>query len=120
MVINPFYFAMDATRQNNLPNGKPGRRFYVICEASRSFTAMPAGHGGGRTLQSVVEFRNDRRCAENFSNALESSLTTGGGYLTSEIITSFKGYYRSSAQKYTPFTRSFVQFDGEGETANAR
>nr|WP_235890855.1 murein L,D-transpeptidase catalytic domain family protein [Martelella alba] len=120
IVKNPCYFAMDATRPNNLPNGKPGKRFYVICEASRSFTAIPAGHGGGRRLQGIADFKNERRCAENFSNALESSLTTGGGYITSEIITSFKGYYRSSAQNYTPFTRSFVQFDGEGETANAR
>ncbi|AQZ50981.1 hypothetical protein [Martelella mediterranea] len=119
-VRNPCYFAMDPTRPNNLPSGKPGKRFYMICEASRSFAAMPAGHGGGRTLPGVADFKNERRCAKNFGNALESSLTTGGGYLTSEIITSFKGYYRSSARNYTPFTRSFVQFDGEGETANAR
>ena len=35
-------------------------------------------------------------------------------------ITSFKGYYRDSAGKNVAFIRSFVQFDGEGDTANAR
>src|SRR5512140_3633917 len=37
-VKNPCYFAMDATRP-----GRLGRRFYVICEADRSFRAIPAG-----------------------------------------------------------------------------
>ena len=34
-VKNPCYFAMDATRPHVL--GNVGRRFYVICEADRSF-----------------------------------------------------------------------------------
>src|SRR5262245_20519747 len=42
-VKNPCYFAMDATR----PGGF-GRRFYIICEAERSFRAVPVGHGNGR------------------------------------------------------------------------
>ena len=46
-------------------------------------------------------------------------LTTGGAYMTGEVITSFKGYYRS-AGKDAALIRSFVQFDGEGDTANAR
>ena len=33
---------------------------------------------------------------------------------------SFKGYYRVSAKQDATLLRSFVQFDGEGETANAR
>ena len=51
---------------------------------------------------------------------MDSKLTTGGAYVTDETITSFKGYYRDSAGKYVAFSRSFVQFDGEGDTANAR
>ena len=43
---NPCYFAMDATR----PAGF-GRRFYIICEAERSFRAIPSGHGNGRKSQ---------------------------------------------------------------------
>ena len=114
-VKNPCYFAMDATR----PAGF-GRRFYVICEADRTFRAVPAGHGNGRNLNGIANFANGIRCAKNFSNAMDSKLTTGGAYMTGEEIASFKGYYRDSAGKYVAFTRSFVQFDGEGDAANAR
>ena len=37
VVKNPCYFAMDATRPNDLGDGKSGRRFYIICESDRSF-----------------------------------------------------------------------------------
>jgi hypothetical protein len=114
-VKNPCYFAMDATRPGGL-----GRRFYVICEAERLFRAISAGHGNGRNLKGIADFANGIRCAENFSNAIDSKLTTGGAYVTEETRTSFKGYYRDSAGKYVAFSRSFVQFDGEGDTANAR
>jgi hypothetical protein len=117
---NPCYLAMDATRPNDLGHGRLGRRFYVICEADRSFRAVPAGHGGGRHLRGIANFANGRRCAKNFSNAMDSRLTTGGAYVTAEEITSFKGYYRVSRRKDATLIRSFVQFDGEGDTANAR
>ena len=104
---------MDATRPSDL-----GRRFYVICEAERSFRAISSGYGGGRRVNGK-NFANGRRCAKNFSNAMGSMLTTGGAYMTGEVITSFKGYYRS-AGKDAALIRSFVQFDGEGDTANAR
>jgi hypothetical protein len=113
-VDNPCYFAMDATR----PSG--GRRFYVICEADRTFRAILSGHGSGRNLTSIPDFSNDIRCAKNFSNAMDSNLTTGGPYVTAEIRTSFKGYYRASEGELVPLIRSFVQFDGKGEAANAR
>jgi hypothetical protein len=113
-VKNPCYFAMDATRPGF------GRRFYVICEADRSFRAIPAGHGGGRNLKGIVNFANGMGCAKNFSNAMDSKLTAGGPYETDETITSFKGYYRNGAGKYVAFSRSFVQFDGQGDAANAR
>ena len=114
-VKNPCYFAMDATRPGAL-----GRRFYVICEADRSFRAISAGHGNGRNLKGIANFANGIRCATNFSNAMDSKLTAGGAYVTKETRTSFKGYYRDSAGKFVAFSRSFVQFDGEGDTANAR
>ena len=106
---------MDATRPAGL-----GRRFYVICEAERSFRAISAGHGNGRNLKGIANFANGIRCTKNFSNAMDSKLTTGGAYVTGEEITSFKGYYRVSAGKNGALIRSFVQFDGEGDTANAR
>jgi hypothetical protein len=114
-VKNPCYFAMDATR----PAGF-GRRFYVICEADRSFRAVPSGHGNGRNLKGIANFANGIRCAKNFSNSLDSKLTTGGPYVTAETRTSFKGYYRVSAGKNEMLIRSFLQFEGEGDTGNAR
>ena len=120
VVRNPCYFAMDATRPHDLGDGKLGPRFYVICESDRSFRAISAGHGGGRDLKGIADFANGKRCAKNFGNALDSSLTAGGAYVTAETKTSFKGYYRVSAKQDAVLIRSFVQFDGEGETANAR
>ncbi|WP_027681683.1 hypothetical protein [Rhizobium leguminosarum] len=119
-VKNACYFAMDATRPNDLTGGTTGGRFYMICEAEQSFRVISAGHGGGRNLPGVVNFSNDRECAKNFGNALDSNLTAGGAYLTSEIKTSFKGYYHAPSNQEALLTRSFVQFDGIGETANAR
>jgi hypothetical protein len=117
-VKNPCYFAMDATRPSAV--GKHvGRRFYVICEADQSFRAIFSGYGNGRNLRGIANFANGRQCAKNFSNAEGSKLTMGGDYVTAETRTSFKGYYRASGKK-TPFLRSFLQFEGEGETANAR
>ena len=120
VVRNPCYFAMDATRPHDLGNGKLGPRFYVICVSRQSFRAISAGHGGGRDLKDIADFANGKRCAKNFGNALDLRLTAGGAYVTAETITSFKGYYRASAKQDTVLIRSFVQFDGEGEAANAR
>jgi hypothetical protein len=120
VVKGPCYFAMDATRPNNLSDGRLGNRFYVICEADQSFRAISAGHGSGRNLKSIANFVNGRECAKNFSNAMDSYLTAGGAYVTGETKTSFKGYYRTSTKQDEVLIRSFVQFDGEGETANAR
>jgi hypothetical protein len=120
VVHNSCYFAMDATRPSDLGDDRPGRRFYVICEADRSFRAISAGHGSGRNLKGFADFSNGRQCARNFGSALDSLLTMGGDYVTAETKTSFKGYYRASMRQDAAFVRSFVQFDGEGETANAR
>ena len=105
-VSNPCYFAMDATRPGGL-----GRRFYVICEADRTFRAVPSGHGYGRNLEGIANFANGIRCAKNFSNAMDSNLTTGGPYVTAEIRTSFKGYYRASGGELVPLIRSELSFD---------
>jgi hypothetical protein len=120
VVRNPCYFAMDATRPNDQGDGGSGRRFYVICEANASFRAISAGHGSGRDLAGVADFTNGRDCAGNFGNAADSLLTAGGAYLTAETKSSFKGYYRTAADQNAALLRAFVQFDGEGETANAR
>ena len=51
---------------------------------------------------------------------MDSDLTMGGAYVTRETKTSFKGYYRVSKKQDDFFLRTFIQFDGEGEAANAR
>lgn len=117
VVNNPCYFAMDATRPHV---GRLGKRFYAICEADRTFRAISSGHGSGRNIKGAANFGNGKECAKNFGNALDSYLTTGGAYLTAETRTLFKGYYRLSAKQDAVLLRPFVQFDGEGETANAR
>jgi hypothetical protein len=117
VVKNPCYFAMDATRPHV---GRLGKRFYTICEADRSFRAVATGHGSGRNVKGVANFANGKECAKNFGNALDSYLTTGGAYVTAETRTLFKGYYRNAAKQDAVLMRSFVQFDGEGESANAR
>ncbi len=117
-VSNPCYLAMDATRPSTASGGKPGRRFYVICEASKSFRAVSSGYGNGRKLQRA-DFSNGRQCAKHFSNAEGSKLTMGGAYVTAETRTSFKGYVSQSGKR-TPFHRTFLLFDGEGDTVNAR
>jgi len=119
-VRNPCYFGMDATRPNDLSDGKLGRRFYIICEPDRSFRSISVGHGGGRDLRGIADFANGKRCAKNFGNAMDSRLMAGGAYVTGETKTSFKGYYHASANQDAALIRSFVQFDSEGETANAR
>lgn len=118
-VRNPCYFAMDATRPHTARDGGLERRFYIICEAERSFRAVSSGHGGGRALQGIADFKNGRRCAKHFSDALGSGLTAGGAYVTGETRTSFKGYYPVSANRIAVLMRPFVPFAGEGETANA-
>jgi hypothetical protein len=114
-VKNPCYFAADATRP-----GGAGRRFYVICEADQTFRAVPTGHGNGRHLKGLPDFANGIRCARNFGNAYDSKLTTGGPYVTGEETKSFKGYYRTASGQNAVLQRSFIQFDGEGDTSTAR
>ena len=117
-VKNSCYFSMDATKPSTLRNGRIGRRFYIICEGKKTFRAISSGYGNGRKLRRA-NFSNGRRCAKSFSNAEGSKLTTGGAYVTAETRTSFKGYHYQ-AGKRKPFFRTFLLFDGEGDTANAR
>lgn len=119
-VHNGCYLAMDATRPNVGADGTPFARFYVICESTRTFRSFPAGHGSGRDLPGLPNFSNGRQCAKNFGNAADSFLTAGGAYVTAETKTSFKGDFRASDGRLSAFSRAFVQYDGEGETANAR
>ncbi|TMV05730.1 hypothetical protein FGK63_16870 [Ruegeria sediminis] len=117
-VTNPCYLAKDATRPSTSSGGQPGRRFYIICESRKSFRAVSSGYGNGRRLQRA-NFSNGRQCAKNFSNAEGSKLTMGGSYVTAETRTSFKGYHHQSGAR-RPFHRTFLLFDGEGDTENAR
>ena len=117
-VSNPCYLAKDATRPSTSRGGKPGDRFYVICEQRKFFRAVSSGYGNGRKLPRA-NFSNGRQCAKNFSNAEGSKLTAGGSYVTAESRTSFKGYYRHAGKRQA-FHRTFLLFDGEGDTANAR
>jgi hypothetical protein len=118
VVSNPCYLAMDATRPSTARGGSAESRFYTICEAKRVFRATSSGYGNGRKL-SRANFSNGRQCARNFSNAEGSKLTMGGSYVTAESRTSFKGYHHQSGQ-LRPFLRTFLLFDGEGDTKNAR
>ncbi|WP_353617470.1 hypothetical protein [Tropicibacter sp. R15_0] len=117
-VKSPCYFAMDATRPSITKNGQPSRRFYTICEGRQTFRAVSSGYGNGRKLPKA-DFSNGRQCAKHFSNAEGSKLTMGGSYVTAEARTSFKGYHRQSGD-IRPFHRTFVVFEGEGETRNSR
>ncbi|GAA5082200.1 murein L,D-transpeptidase catalytic domain family protein [Roseibacterium beibuensis] len=117
-IQNPCYLAMDATRPSSSSTGGPGQRFYIICEAEESFRAVSSGYGSGRSLP-AADFSNERECAQNFSNAEGSNLTMGGAYLTAETRTSFKGYFTEDGER-VPFHRTFLLFDGMGETDNAR
>lgn len=117
-VDNPCYLAMDATRPSAALDGEPAARFYVICKSQKSFRAVSSGYGNGRKLERA-DFSNGRQCAKHFSNAEGSKLTAGGAYLTAETRTSFKGYVRQSGERI-PFFRTFLLFDGVGETDNAR
>lgn len=117
-IQNPCYLAMDATRPSTARSGELGERFYIICEADETFRAVSSGFGSGRNLPQA-NFRNERQCAEHFSNAEGSNLTMGGAYVTAETRTSFKGYFSDSGER-VPFNRTFLLFDGMGETENAR
>ena len=118
VVSNACYLAKDVTKPSAARNGSPNDRFYVICEAEKSFRAVYSGYGNGRNLK-AANFSNGRQCAKNFSNAEGSKLTMGGAYVTAEHRTSFKGYFTEGGKK-KPFYRTFLLFDGEGETENAR
>ncbi|MFW5641722.1 MAG: hypothetical protein ACOCY0_03045 [Roseicyclus sp.] len=117
-IANPCYFAKDATRPSAASDGAPGPRFYIICEEAETFRAVHSGHGSGRSLPEA-DFSNAQDCARNFSNAEGSNLTMGGAYLTAETRTSFKGYFTEGGAR-VPFHRTFLLFDGMGETGNAR
>ena len=114
-VKNPCYFAMDATRPGGL-----GRRFYVICEADRSFRAIPVGSRQRSRFERHREFRKRNTVREElqqcdgFQADDRRGLCDGrGDHVFQRLLSQLSGKIRG-------FDRSFVQFDGEGDTANAR
>ncbi len=118
-VHNACYFAMDATRPSTSRGWRAGP---PVLHHLRGGPVVPRGFvrlWQRAEAAAAANFSNGRECAQNFSNAEGSKLTMGGAYVTAEPRTSFKGYTTLSGKK-TPFLRTFLQFEGEGETANAR
>ena len=112
-------------RHGRYPSQRPRRRQSgaPVLRHLRIRPIVSCDFGGSRRrprFEGLRGFRQRQRCAKNFGNAMDSELTAGGAYVTGETKTSFKGYYRASAKQDAALIRSFVQFDGEGETANAR
>ena len=68
---------------------------------------------GGREFLERYQLREELQQCDGFQ------ADDGWPICDGRIGHSFKGYYRSSG-KYVAFSRSFVQFEGEGDTANAR
>ena len=120
-VKNPCYLSMDATRPSAVAQAAElGRRFYIICEADQ---IVPRGFVGlwQRPKTAAREFfANGRQCAKNFSNAEGSKLTTGGAYVTAEDKDVVQRLLPPIGQEVRPSYRTFLLFDGEGDTANAR
>ena len=81
---------------------------------SRRVTVAAAISKGPRISRTEDDVRRTSATPSN------SRLTAGGAYVTRETKTSFKGYYRVSPKQNAVLIRSFIQFDGEGEAANAR
>ena len=97
-----------------------GAGFTSSAKPKGRFARSPRATAAAAIWTGVADFANGRRCVKNFGNAMDSDLTAGGAYVTGETTTSFKGYYRASAGGDAVFMRTFLKFDGEGETANAR
>lgn len=116
---NPCYMAMDATRPHFRSEGEADSRFYIICEKQKIFLPVSAGHGSGIKFGNY-DYQNGKKCSKYFSNALGSSLTMGGRYITYQQYDSKKGI-RVDAQtgEETPFSRVFIRLAGEGETENS-
>ena len=103
------------------PWAMAGRRFYVICEADRSFRAISSGHGGGRNLKGIANFANGKRCAQELRQRHGLQADDRRSLCDERGDHVFQGILPRLRRKATrPLSRSFVQFDGEGETANAR
>jgi len=113
------YMAMDATKPHRNDDGSVMNRFYLICESLGIYLPISAGHGSGVQYKDQ-DFSNGKKCGKNFSNASGSLLTMGGRYLTGNVIYSYKGMARDpKTGKFTEFSRPFVEYSGEGETADS-
>lgn len=127
---NVCYAAMDATRphlinEEEADKGGPlklGHRLFLICESLGIFKALPVSHGGGVDLRKQnpnLNLKNGRRCAKYFGNVLDGFFTMGGNYLTDTIKYSYKGKLLQKDKSYCDYSRPFLRFTGEGETANS-
>jgi hypothetical protein len=118
-VTNPCYIAMDATKRHDMGGEEmpPGDRAYLICEDTHTFMPFSAGHGAGTA---VLHAQNSKGCAKHFGNAYGSNMTTGGTYWTGTINRSIKGKLRNGEGTFSVYSRSFLRFEGEGLTGNAK
>ncbi len=127
---NVCYAAMDATRPHLLNEKEAdkgaamvlGNRLYLICESLGIFKALPVSHGGGIDLkkQNGPDLKNGRHCAKYFGNIDSTYLTMGGRYMTDIMKYFYKGKVRQKDGGYCDYSRPFLTFTGEGETANAK
>jgi hypothetical protein len=128
---NVCYIAADMTRphllnEKDVTSGKAdpitGNRLYLICESLGIFKALPVAHGGGIDLTKQdkdLNLKNGMRCAKNFGNVMGSLFTMGGDYLTGDLENSYKGKVLQKDGSACDYSRPFLDFTGEGETANA-
>ena len=108
---------MDATRPGFREIGAP------VLRHLRNRSVVSRDFGGSRQRSRFERHRGFRK-----RNTVREELQQCDGFQTDDRrglcdgreITSFKGYYRDSSGKDVVLRRSFVQFDGEGDTANAR
>lgn len=122
---NPCYIAMDATIAHATSSeqtdgmGATNNRAYLICEEQKIFFPFSSGHGSGAKIEGL-KLGNPRECARNFGNAMGSSLTAGGRFMTGKAHNFYKGEVGVHDGEHKSFCRWFMDFEGVGENSNAR
>ena len=123
----PFICKRRAKAQSKIPATSPWTpRAPPALGDGFTSSAKPTGHFARfpRVMAAVamwrVEFHERNSMRKEFQQCDGFQTDDRRALCDSRDRHAFKGYYRNSAGKYVAFSRSFVQFDGEGDTANAR
>ena len=119
-IRNPCYFAMDATRPHDLNVGKVGARFYVICESALIVPCLFDGSRRRPQFERHRGFRQRKAVREKLRQRYGSVPDCWWALCNRRDENILPLRLCASAKKDAALIRSFVQFDGEGETANAR